>query len=177
VTVVSEDRNASRNADRIGELASSAADFGLEVAVEFMAYSGIKSLVEVNKVLDLCRDPRARILLDALHWARSNGTVQDIEQTDASRIPFVQLCDAPLSPPSPQEGGLVYEARQQRLLPGEGSLPLGELLAALDADVPLSVETPVTQWHGHMSDLMIAQRALDATQRLLESLPAASVVP
>jgi hypothetical protein len=36
----------------------------------------------------------------------------------------------------------VREARAGRLLPGEGELPLGELLAALPDGIPVAVEAP-----------------------------------
>ena len=38
--------------------------------------------------------------------------------------------------------GLIREARTGRLLPGEGVLPLRELVAALPDTVPLAVEAP-----------------------------------
>jgi 2-keto-3-deoxy-6-phosphogluconate aldolase len=37
---------------------------------------------------------------------------------------------------------LIREARTGRLLPGEGVLPLTELVAALPAGVPLAIEAP-----------------------------------
>ncbi len=45
--------------------------------------------------------------------------------------------------PAPHDTpALIREARTGRLLPGEGALPLADLVAALPADLPLAVEAP-----------------------------------
>jgi len=52
----------------------------------------------------------------------------------------VQLCDAPWQAPPPEL--IIHEAREGRLAPGQGQLPLAELLAALPEHVEFSVEMP-----------------------------------
>jgi len=62
------------------------------------------------------------------------------------------------------EAAIIAEAREGRLPPGEGALPLGDLLAALTADAFLSVDMP-------MPALATRERiaaAFDATRRLLD---------
>ena len=54
-----------------------------------------------------------------------------------------QICDAGPDMPGPGDTpALIREARTGRLLPGEGVLPLAELVAALPATLPLAVEAP-----------------------------------
>src|SRR5260370_1372153 len=73
-----------------------------------------------------------------------------------------QLCDAPAARPATPDG-LIKEARGGRLLPDEGDLPLGRLLAELPDHAVLSVEVPNS---GHPPELH-ARRAYEATRRIL----------
>jgi sugar phosphate isomerase/epimerase len=162
---VSDDPDERRNADRLAELADNAGRFGMRVAIEFMAYSGIRSIRQTNHVLDLAGRRDIVMMLDALHLVRSGGTLDDVVSTDPARIPYLQICDAPVAPPA-EQGGLAFEARKERLFPGWGGLPLRDLIRVLPQAIPLSVETPVTSLHGRYTDLQIAQMALDATRNL-----------
>ncbi|MNI94603.1 hypothetical protein D3C73_1527290 [compost metagenome] len=58
----------------------------------------------------------------------------------------MQLCDAPLT--APAEALIIQEAREGRLLPGQGQLPLAALMGALPTDVQVSVETPSVTLRG-----------------------------
>ena len=57
---------------------------------------------------------------------------------------------------------LIREARTGRLLPGEGVLPLAELVAALPDTAPLAVEAPCRA----TADLPAIERAKRAYQAL-----------
>lgn len=166
VIVVSDDENESRNAQHIAELGNLCVDFGLRVAVEFMAYSGIKNIQQALRVISASGDSGAVILLDALHLARSGGTAADVMQIDRGLIPYLQICDGLAAPfPEPQ-GGLRWEARRERLVPGWGQLPLEDLLSMLPPDLPLSVETPSETLRMSFDDSTIAEIAIDATRDL-----------
>jgi sugar phosphate isomerase/epimerase len=79
----------------------------------------------------------------------------------------VHLCDAPPPPDSTRSvEELRKESRTARLLPGEGSLWLDELLDALGPDVDISVEAPTAR-DAHLPADERAQRAYAATTRLL----------
>jgi sugar phosphate isomerase/epimerase len=169
VMTVSDDPDVQRNAERLGELAETAALHGIQVVLEFMAYSGVRSLVEANDVVERSGHGAA-IMVDSLHWFRSGGTLHDIAATPASRMPYLQLCDAPLAAPPGGSEGLKYEARKHRQFPGEGGLPLVAFLQAFAAHVPLSVETPVTEWHDRLDAREIARRSIASTRALLASI-------
>ena len=78
---------------------------------------------------------------------------------------YAQICDAAAVIPS-ESGDLIREARTGRLLPGEGALPLRELVAALPAAIPLSIEAPVRATAG-LPALDRAQRAYRSMHALL----------
>jgi sugar phosphate isomerase/epimerase len=87
--------------------------------------------------------PNASVLVDALHFSRSGGIPAHIGQVDPSLFRYAQICDASADTPGPDDTpSLIREARTGRLLPGEGVLPLAELVAALPDGVPLAIEAP-----------------------------------
>ena len=93
------------------------------------------------------------LLIDALHLDRAGGSVEDVASIPPGQIALVQLCDAPATPPAPD--ALVDEARNRRLHPGEGSLPLNRLLDVLPDGLPLSLDVP----HPGFDDMPFGERA------------------
>lgn len=155
--------------DALGRLAELAAPFGIAIALEFMAYSGVKSLVAAREVLRQAGNADAVLMLDALHLFRSGGTVAQVAATDPRLIPYVQLCDAPSVAPD-SNAGLRTEALTDRRLPGQGELPLMKLLEALPAPIALSVEAPSAALQATHSDFFIARLALEQTRLLQRQL-------
>jgi sugar phosphate isomerase/epimerase len=62
---------------------------------------------------------------------------------------------------------LALEARAVRLLPGDGELPLAEIIAALPAGLAFSVETPNLALLESLGAREFARRARQAVARLL----------
>jgi sugar phosphate isomerase/epimerase len=127
--------------DRFVRLCQLAAECGLGVDIECMAWRGIDS---AQACIDLIADSgaaNAGYLVDALHHYRCGGTTAEIAAMDPGRIVSAQLCDAGPKAPDGREGRIA-EARGQRLIPGEGALPLADLLGALPGHAVLSVELP-----------------------------------
>ena len=164
--VVSDDEDDARNADRLAELGELSVSFGMRVALEFMAYSGIKDILHANRLIDRSGSPHVTIILDALHLVRSGGTASDVMQIDHKRIPYLQICDSHIDPLSEEQGGLRWEARRERLFPGWGKLPLHELVGMLPPELPLSIETPSESLHQAFADSTIARMAIDSTRNL-----------
>ena len=93
---------------------------------------------------------------------RAGETPASIAAFDPTLIAYAQICDAgPHRPESPQD--LMAEARGNRLLPGEGALPLDAMLDALPKGLPLGVEAP-TQELAALPFAEAARRAGDATR-------------
>src|SRR2546427_769842 len=86
-----------------------------------------------------------------------------IAEVDPSLVRYAQICDASSDMPGPGDTpALIREARTGRLLPGEGALPLRDLVAALPATAPLAVEAPCRA----LADLSPVERAKRAYQAL-----------
>jgi sugar phosphate isomerase/epimerase len=143
VLVMSAEPDEGRTIERFGDLCDRAAGYGLQVCLEFAVYTGVRTLTHAAQVVAKARRPNASVLVDALHFSRSGGIPAHIGQVDAALFRYAQICDASADVPAPTDTpALIREARTGRLLPGEGALPLAELVAALPAGVPLAIEAP-----------------------------------
>jgi hypothetical protein len=78
------------------------------------------------------------VLIDNLHLSRSGSSIEEVRVMPTELFPYLQICDAPAERPT-DFGGLLDEALNGRLCPGEGSLPIVELLQVVP-NVPLSFE-------------------------------------
>jgi sugar phosphate isomerase/epimerase len=146
----------------LSELCKAAARHGMGVMLEFMAFRGISTLGDAVRVVTAVGCPNLGIVLDALHFFRSGGTVSALDEVDSRLLACVQLCDAPRTAPA----DLASEARRERLYPGEGELPLRELMSALPRDLPVSVEAP-SRSRAHLSVSERASESARWTRRLL----------
>ena len=143
VLVMSAEPEDARTLDRFCELCDRAATYGLNVGLEFAIYTGVRTLAHAAHVVARSKRPNASVLIDALHFSRSGGLPAHVASVDPSLLRYAQICDAGPDMPGPGDTpALVREARTGRLLPGEGVLPLAELVAALPDDAPLAIEAP-----------------------------------
>jgi sugar phosphate isomerase/epimerase len=138
-----------------------AAQYDIRVACEFMRYSQVPTLEAATDWIERAGQPNAGYAIDPLHLVRSGGSVSDLAGIDPQRIVFVQLCDAAHRPGLLSTEQLLHEARNERLAPGEGDLPLREFLDALPADIEIEYEVPTPS----LAHLPAAQRARIAAQR------------
>jgi sugar phosphate isomerase/epimerase len=140
LTVSGDDLDNARLVHNFAALCELASGYGLRVDLEFMRWRPVATLQQAVAVVTAAGQGNAGVLLDALHLYRSGGDESALAQVDPRYLRAVQLCDAPLQ--APAEELIIQEAREGRLLPGRGQLPLAALLSALPADVQVSIETP-----------------------------------
>jgi sugar phosphate isomerase/epimerase len=167
VLVMSAEPEEARTLERFGELCDRAATYGLHVGLEFAVYTGVRTLAHAAEMVARSKRANASVLIDALHFSRSAGLPAHVAQVDPALLRYVQICDAGPDMPLPTDTpALIREARTGRLLPGEGVLPLKDLVAALPAGVPLAIEAPCRATAG-LPALERAQRAYRALTALL----------
>lgn len=140
LTVSGDDPHFARLTDHYGQLCHLAAAFGLRVDLEFMRWRQVANLQQALEIVTGAGQANGGILVDALHLFRSGGDVAMLAEIEPRWLRAVQLCDAPLQ--APPDAGIIAEARERRLPPGHGQLPLAQLLAVLPGDVQVSVEMP-----------------------------------
>jgi sugar phosphate isomerase/epimerase len=165
VQVMSAEPLEARTMERFCELCDRAQQYGLHVCLEFAIYTGVRTLADAVRCVKKSGFANASVLVDALHFSRSGGSPSDIAGVDASLFRYAQICDAPAVIPR-ESGDLIREARTGRLLPGEGALPLRDLVNALPAAIPLGIEVPDRATAG-LPALERAQRAYRSMRALL----------
>ena len=119
---------------------AAARDAGIRIALEFLPYSGVRTIDEAMRVVTESEAPNAGVLLDALHMDRSGGSIADIARIPVDRIAFAQLCDARRWTGPRTNERLLTEARTARLPAGTGDLPLFDFLDALPAGTEIEYE-------------------------------------
>jgi sugar phosphate isomerase/epimerase len=165
LSVSGDDADRDRLVERYGRLCDIAAEHGLGVDLEFMRFRIVGTLPQALDIVQRADRANGRLLIDVLHLYRSGGTAQMLADVPARWIGSVQLCDAPRQDPG--DAHIVEEAREGRLFPGEGELPLREVLAALPAGVAMSVEVPTGRSHPDLTTVQRAEGALVGTRSLL----------
>ena len=137
-----EDDDHARRASGFAALCEVASPYGLTCMVEPMVFSAVRTPAQARALLETAGDPVAGILVDALHLFRAGSGVADVAALEPRLLPYVQLCDAATAGPAPSREAAVREAVGHRLAPGDGVLPLRELLDVLPPDAAISVEAP-----------------------------------
>ena len=160
--LVCDSKDHARAADILGRLCDLAATFGLALDLEYMIFSGVKSLKAAGDLVGATDRPNLFVLVDALHWVRA-GDIEAIRSAERGRFGYVQLCDGPLRGPSAREA-LIREARTSRLAPGEGEFPLDRLLAAVPVNCVASIEVPLPPGRELLAH---ARRLLDASRAIV----------
>lgn len=166
VTVSGDDHDHARLTAHFAELCDLALAFGLRVDLEFMRWRAIGTLPQALAIVREAGKSNGAVLVDALHLTRCGGTAADLIPIPDEWLRAAQICDAGADVPA-TEATIIAEAREGRLPPGEGALPLGDLLAAFPADASLSVEMPMPA----LETRARIAAAFAATRRLLDRRP------
>jgi 4-hydroxyphenylpyruvate dioxygenase len=134
VLVFGTDGPAARSDDPIAQVADVArhavdaiADLDVTLALEFNWSPVIRSLASAVAVSDAVDDPRLGVLFDPAHYYTTPTKLEDLTAHAVSRIVRVHMNDMPDIPAD------LAHWNDDRVLPGTGILPLGEMLERLEA--------------------------------------------
>ena len=167
VLVAGDDPDPARLADNYAAFCEAAAARRLSADIEFMPWTEVPDIAAARRLVAAAGTPaNAGILVDALHYARSPGGPEAVAALPRTLLHYAQICDAPAAIPPTREG-LIHDARQERLLPGEGGIDLASMLAALPPDLPLSVEIPLPPGRDVAAAVAWARTAIEETRRFL----------
>jgi sugar phosphate isomerase/epimerase len=106
------------------------------------------------------------ILVDALHFDRSNGSTVELARVPTAWLHYWQICDGPAERPATTEA-MIHAARHERLFPGEGGIDLVALARAMPADIVVSIEVPTAELARKVDAKTRAQHALDAARGVI----------
>ena len=140
ILVAGDDANESRLTDNYAKLCEVMQPFGMTADLEFMPWTAVPNAQAALRIVTNAGMPsNAGILVDALHVGRSDTTLDDIRAIPRSLLHYAQICDA-VSGTHFSTEEMIHTARCARELPGDGTIDLQGLFAALPSDLPISVE-------------------------------------
>lgn len=171
ILCVSSEPNINDTKNRFEHLCKRTEGTNIRVALEFLAITEINTLAKAREVVETVNHPAGAILVDALHLSRTGSSAEDLKSIDANLLPYIQLCDASKDLLDASMDGILEDALFLRKLPGQGELPLHELLASMDASTPISLEVRSRALIEQFPDSPLgrAQAVYQATQRFLHS--------
>jgi sugar phosphate isomerase/epimerase len=169
VTALVNDPDETRAHDNFAAFCMLARELDLAVSIEFMAFSSLTTIEAGAAFVAASGQSNATILVDALHLQRTGGTPDSLAAIPPALIGSAQLCDAPV----PGTLDPFKEAVEDRMIPGEGDLPLGSFLEALRRDVQVDIETPLGRLREEgVAALDRARLVVDATRCMIAEHPA-----
>jgi len=171
VIAAGDDPDRTRMTDTFAALCEAAAPFGLSVNLEFTPWTVLCDARMATEIVMGSGASNAQVLIDTIHVARSTTTFADLAAIPATRMSYLQICDAPPGIPASRQE-MLFTARQERLLPGEGAVAIEEQIAALPADLIVSVEIPSHVRIAQYGPAEWARRTLDASRAAIESYDA-----
>jgi 2-keto-myo-inositol isomerase len=118
------------------EMADAAAEFGVSVAFEFMGFpwAAVRDVAGAWKIVQGANRPNLGLVVDTAHFYAGGSTLESIKEVDPKRLVVLHINDVEDVAKSDITDG-------HRLYPGEGVIPLQDILGAVLA----------TGWNGVLS--------------------------
>jgi sugar phosphate isomerase/epimerase len=168
VLVAGDDAEPGRLTESFARFCDLAAPAGLTADLEFMPWTAVPDLAAASAIVEAAGRENGGVLVDALHYDRSDTTLAQVAALSPARVNYVQFCDGAV-PYDPSDEGLIRVARGERLFPGEGGIDMIGLARAIPEGVTISVEVPHRQLATRIDPLGRATMAMAATQAILRA--------
>lgn len=123
----SDDVPVAAITEAFGGICDRAAEFGMQVHLEFTAIHSIRTLRTAWDIVSGADRQNGGLLFDTWHFFRTDPDFSLLEQIPGDRIFAVQVDDA-----HPDVMGTMRDDTLNRLMPGDGSFDLVRALATLD---------------------------------------------
>jgi sugar phosphate isomerase/epimerase len=167
--VAGNDPDEARLIERFAAFCDLAGEYGMAGNIEPMPWTDVKTFLHGARVVAAAGRDNGGVLIDPIHFDRGGSEVSEIPTIPRTRLRYMQLCDAPAARPHDTET-LLFQARAERLMPGDGGLDLRGMLRAMPPDIPLSLEIPMQSLTRTMPALERTRAMLDKARRLLETV-------
>ncbi|MBJ9984920.1 sugar phosphate isomerase/epimerase [Acinetobacter sp. S40] len=161
ILIAGNDPEHGRLIQNFAQFCELSKQYGLSCDLEFMPWTDVKNLLQAEQIVKASGQDNAAILIDSLHFDRSDSTLEQIKALNPQYLNYVQLCDG-FAKYDPSDTGLIKIARSNRLVPGQGEIDLISLIRALPENITLAAEVP---------NLILAERpALERAQINLNAM-------
>jgi sugar phosphate isomerase/epimerase len=157
------DAEFARVIEHYAQICDAAAQRNLTADLEFVTWTETPGLTRAAQIVAGVRRDNAGLLVDTLHFSRSNCDLQELAKLPRSWFNYAQVCDAPPEPPATVDE-LIHAARNERLFPGAGGLDVRGILDALPSGIPYSLEIPNANLAQRMGAAEYARLALTAAR-------------
>lgn len=135
------DPDRNRATERFAKLCDLAKPLGIFVSLEFPHWTETGNLAAAAKVVRAVKRRNAGILVDMLHFGRSDSRLDALAKLPREWFRFAHVCDAAKEVP-PTMAGIIRTARDERQFPGEGGIDVRGILDCLPQDIPYALEIP-----------------------------------
>lgn len=165
INMVSSEKDRSRELEQAHEFAEIVTGAGMTVAWEY----GSQCQADVLGVLDDIRQMRraglsVQLLIDPMHFTRRGHRAEELAGVEPELIGYFQICDVPLV----GTGKYMDEALHRRLPPGDGELPLHDIVRVMPEGMIYSMEIPqVARVHAGESRLELVIEAAEKCRRII----------
>jgi len=159
--VIGDDDDWGRQVDNFGSLCDNAAEFGLTCALEAPVNRRKLTTLDLNlKLIANSGRENVAISVDPVQYIRAGHRFDLLCDVDPKLMPYTQICDAKTMTPM-----------EPYCMPGDGIVPLNEMLDIMPQGLPLSLE------YHHRDESFTTQEwakhVLDGTRAYLERYYAA----
>ena len=169
INVVSLDPDLGRTFDQFAILTELAAQRGVQTVVEPVPGLTVGDLPTALAALQHVARSDFRLLIDTMHLVRSGSGAADVAAIDPDLIGYAQLNDTTLRP---RGDNYMEEAMFERMVPGEGELPLHDILSALPPEIVIEIEVPRRSLAlAGVSPVDRLRPCVEAARRLLAEAP------
>lgn len=142
--------------------------YQLLVNLEFMSFSGIRTLDEAENMIRAVGHSNLKLMIDCLHAHRAGVTQSMLEAVPQEKFGFVHLCDGPAWIPPVDHPDMTGVARSGRLYVGEGAVDIAGLLKGVGKVPYYSIELPNTAEMDARGKFGHAKRCLETAKAFLE---------
>jgi sugar phosphate isomerase/epimerase len=167
VLVAGNDPDEARTAERLAQLCELATPLGLTPSLEPMPWTDAKDITQAARIVKASGAMNTGLIIDPLHFDRAGSSTDELRALPREYFGYVQFCDAPAERPNDLQT-LLYQARCERMIPGEGGLDLAGILRALPNGLPISIEAPMEGWARTANAVQRARRLREATLAVLD---------
>lgn len=165
---MSKDEVRNESVRVLRDLAGIAAEHRIGLAFEFLGFAdcSVNNLADCWKIVEEVNRENVGLVIDTFHFHVGSSTLESLGEIDPAKLFIFHINDAEDRPKEQ-----LTDA--QRLLPGEGIIPLKDILAALkeigyDRLVSIELFRPeYWEWE----PLRVAQEAKERIEGLLHGLP------
>jgi sugar phosphate isomerase/epimerase len=155
--VIGNDDNWDRMTQNFGTLCDNAAQFGLTCTLEAPVNRRKLTTLELNlKLIEDAGRSNVGLSVDPVQYIRAGHTFAQLKDVDPALLPYTQICDCTTMTPM-----------EPYCMPGDGIVPLAEMLDIMPQGLPLSLEYHYRDQPGFTPETW-AKYVLDGTRAYLE---------